>query len=195
MTIIKKTDSSYTITLNAITPHDKLTITYLDQKTFHDKRNESIKKPESRTIVKKFESSDITKELSLPVDISDIFDDELEKALSVFDDYNKTLYREFMESIVDTNLDDFIDATDYGKAFATLKEILDTNKKYKEMPTLKSLIDKKDLKPSEKMLIVDRFKAIFSFVLPLTNGKDNGKYLSTLIDGTDGRGSVYKTLR
>ncbi len=181
LTITKNADDSYTVALDDTNPTDKLTINYIDQKAYQEAKNKAIHNKESRSVTTTFDEEGIKKEFALPTNISTVFAQDTEEALSVFDNYNKTLYREFMESIVDKNIDSFINATDYGNAFEALKKILTTNKKYNELPDLKALIERTDLTPNEKMLIVDKFKTIFSYVIELTDGKNDGKKLSSLI--------------
>lgn len=113
---------------------------------------------------------------------TDVFTAKTEKALSLFDDYQQTLYRKFMESIVDPGLDAFISDDNYTTAFTKLEEILAKNMKYSELTDLKALIEKEDLSADEKTLIVDKFKTIFSYITYLTDGKADGTNLSVLIN-------------
>lgn len=78
-------------------------------------------------------------------------------------------------------MDSFIDSTDYTAAFTSLKEILAKNTEYDKLTDLKALIEKTDLTANEKMLIVDKFKTIFSYITYLTDGKYDGANLATLI--------------
>jgi hypothetical protein len=181
LTITKNTDDSYTVALDDTDPIDKLTINYIDQNAYQEAKNKAIYNKENRSVTTTFDEIDIKNEFKLPTNISAVFAQDTEETLSVFDNHDKTLYKEFMESIVDAPLGEFIDATDYTKAFDSLKNILATNKKYNELPDLKSLIERTDLTPNEKMLIVDKFKTIFSYVLELTDGTNDGKKLSSLI--------------
>ncbi|MEI6118269.1 MAG: hypothetical protein WCP92_03325 [bacterium] len=77
-------------------------------------------------------------------------------------------------------MDTFIDATDYATAFTNLQNILDKNTKYSELIQLKTLMEG-TLTAAEKMLIVDKFKTIFSYITYLTDGKADGTNLSTEI--------------
>ena len=189
MTITKNTDNTYTVALDDTNPTDKFTINYIDQKAYQEAKNKAIHNKENRNVTTTFEEVDIQNEFALPTNISTAFAKDTENALSIFDDHQKTLYKAFMESIVDAPLGDFIDATDYIKAFDSLKKILATNKKYNELTDLKSLMERTDLTPNEKMLIVDKFKTIFSYIIELTDGKNDGQKLYALITTT--RKSAY----
>jgi len=57
---------------------------------------------------------------------------------------------------------------------------------------IKALIEKPYLSAIEKILIVDKFKTIFSYILNLTDGKEDGQNLAALADH---RGSTYKTMK
>lgn len=46
-------------------------------------------------------SQEIKNVFALPKKVTDAFVESTEKALSIFDDHQQSLYREFMESIVD----------------------------------------------------------------------------------------------
>lgn len=96
-----------------------------------------------------------------------------------------------MKSIVDTNLDSFIDETDYSATFTILKTILENNANYANYPQLKALIDS-NLSTTDKALIVDKFKTIFSYILILTDGKIDGRDVATTANG---RGEYYRTIK
>lgn len=102
------------------------------------------------------------------------FTEATERILSLFDNYyNKTLYRDFMVSAVDPGLDEFIDATDYNEAYKTLITILEKNVNYANLTEVKALIDSNTLTDSDRAFIVDKFKAVFSYLIYLTDGKND----------------------
>ena len=158
-----------------------MTITYIDQDEYDVARKAAEAIASNREIKEIASYTEIQKVFSIPTNISNIFIEQTEKALSIFDDHNQTLYKEFMESVLDTGLDSFIDAPDYTKAFDILKKILTKNPKYDELTDLKTLIEKPDLSSEEIMLIVDKFKTIFSYITYLSDEKSDGTNLSALI--------------
>lgn len=78
-----------------------MTITYLDQITYKKSLSASELKKANRTLEKDIPEQDIIHAFDISDPIKNAFTSQAEKALSVFDDYDKTLYKEFMESIVD----------------------------------------------------------------------------------------------
>ena len=182
LTITKSTDGkSYAIKLDTSFPTDSVKIDYIDQKEYNDALI-AANKIETNRETTEVATTAIETAFNMPTNISSVFIANTEKALSVFDDYNNTLYKEFMESAVSTWLDSFIDATDYTTTFTALKAILAKNAKYDELTDLKALIEKTDLTANERMLIVDKFKTIFSYLIYLSNGKLDGADLADLIN-------------
>lgn len=118
------------------------------------------------------------------------FTEATERTLSLFDNYYNTLYRDFMVSAVDAGLDEFIDATDYNKAYTTLIAILEKNVNYANLTEVKNLIDSKTLTDADKAFIVDKFKAVFSYLIYLTDGTNDWANLVTEIGR---RWNTYKT--
>jgi len=87
-----------------------------------------------------------------------------------------------MESCVEPGSDKLINATDYTTAFTNLKAMLDTYPTYATTLTnLKTLMDG-TLTDEEKMLIVDKFKTMISYVTWLTDGTADGANLNTEIN-------------
>ncbi|HBB04688.1 TPA: hypothetical protein DCZ39_07530 [Patescibacteria group bacterium] len=82
-------------------PTDKMTITYIDQKTYETSRKAAEKIETNRVSKETIKAPEIKNIFVLPTHISSVFVENTEKALSVFDDYKKTLYRDFMESILE----------------------------------------------------------------------------------------------
>lgn len=187
LTITKKTTGAYKVEYIS-TPADKLTINYIDQQAYEAQYTIAINNLDNRV----GRSVDLPQNaFTMPQTITSVFTPTLEKSLSTFDDYEKTLYKDFMESIVDTNLDSFIDKNDYAKAFTILKTILESNANYANYPALKTLIDS-NLSSTDKALIVDKFKTIFSYILVLTDGKIDGRDVATTANG---RGEGYRTIK
>ena len=88
-----------------------------------------------------------------------------------------------MESIVDDQIDMIIDTNNYDLAFTTIKEILSKQTPiYAKLPeSFKSLINNTEISREEKTLIVDKFKTIFSYDIYLSDGRNDGSNLATLI--------------
>ena len=190
--IQKNTDWTYMVQLTPSTPIDQLTITYKDQKEYDAKTREAILVG-SNWKVETIAKTDIIKEFAMPDTISKVFIEQTEKTLSLFNIYKNTLYKDFMESILDAWSDAIINTKDYDIAFAKLKNILKNNSWYATLPDdFKTLIES-TLSKNEKMLIVDKFKTIFSYVVELTNWTNDGANLERKI--TYERWSVYKTMK
>ncbi len=191
LTITKNADGiNYTVEFIA-TPADKMTITYIDKKEYDVGLSEAAKITTNRETTPIASAAEVKTAFTMPTNISSVFVEKTEQALSIFDDYQNTLYKSFMESAVDVWLDTFIDATDYATAFTNLQNILDKNTKYSELIQLKTLMEG-TLTAAEKMLIVDKFKTIFSYITYLTDGKADGTNLSTEIKR---RWKIYQTMK
>lgn len=189
LTIIKSTDGKTYTVKRSSSPSEKLTITYIDQKEYEESKK-TFEKDEKNWETKEIASStEIKDTFEIPNNITSIFIEQTERTLSLFDDYNKTLYRNFMESIVDPWLDAFIDAKDYDTAFINLKNILENHPKYVQLTELKSLIDTTN-SWDEKIFIVDKFKTIFSYITHLTDGQNDGQNLQKIINTR----STYKKM-
>jgi homoaconitase/3-isopropylmalate dehydratase large subunit len=77
-----------------------LTINYIDQNEYDAAHAAAeVDAAYLETII--ISSSEINNTFTMPTSVSNVFIENTEQALSIFDDHNKTLYREFMESIVD----------------------------------------------------------------------------------------------
>jgi len=74
-----------------------LTINYIDQQKYEV----SINAPSNRETREAASTIDIKNTFVIPTNINSVFIESTEKTLSLFDDYIQTLYRDFMESIVD----------------------------------------------------------------------------------------------
>lgn len=177
LTIQKTANNTFTVSLDTSTSADQLKIRYLDQTTYMEDINNPDNREKEREIVS---LSEIQTIFTMPANVTDAFADSTERTLSIFDDYQNTLYKNFMKYIVDDWLDHFINADNYDKAFTTLKSILENNNEYKNLPNLISLMES-NLSYDEKIFIVDKFKTIFSYITYLSNGKKDGQNLSALI--------------
>ncbi|MEI7558853.1 MAG: hypothetical protein WCJ45_09065 [bacterium] len=78
-----------------------MTITYLDQIIYTKSLSESELKDANRVLEPDISEENIKKAFDIPAPIKNTFTSQVEEALSVFDEYNKTLYKQFMESIVE----------------------------------------------------------------------------------------------
>lgn len=128
-------------------------------------------------------------------EIDKLFDD-IEKELSKMDDIVPNIYGAFMASTFNL-INDTIHEENYDKAFDKLKEILviDNNNMFNE---LKSKIEDTNISDIEKVMIVDRFKAIFSYHPTISEGgtnTDNGSYLELINKQRDNSSSlIYQKL-
>jgi len=191
ITITKTADKTYSAEFAKL-PDDKLTINYIDKKQY-DEAHKAAETNEAYLETITIPSSEIKNTFAMPTSVSNAFIKSTEDVLAIFDNYNNTLYKEFMESIVDPWLDAVIDATDYATAFEKIKSIVINNPRYAELPNdFKTFIEKKDLSADEKMIIVDKFKTIFSYLTYLTNGKNDGNDLNALINNH--RKDTYKKM-
>ncbi len=182
--------NNYTVTLNPLLPKDKLTIDYIIETEYTTAYEIAKNDPNNYKREKLYSESAIEANLAMPKNIQNVFTSSTEQWLSIFDDYENTLYKTFMENIVDTQLDAFIDNNDYDNAFSNLKTILENNAKYTDFPDLKALIDS-PLSDYEKVIIVDKFKTIFSYILILTDGKIDG---ANVYAYARDRGTFYTTM-
>ena len=62
---------------------------------------EAIKDPNNRETREAASTIDIKNTFVIPTNINSVFIESTEKTLSLFDDYEQTLYKNFMKSIVD----------------------------------------------------------------------------------------------
>ena len=190
--IQKNTDLTYTVQFTPSIPIDQLTITYKDQKEYDAKLEQALKVDANWKKETGSTKTDILKEFAMPDTINKVFIEQTEKTLSLFNIYKNTLYKDFMESILDAWSDAIINTKDYDTAFTKLKDILKHNPKYTTLPDdFKTLIES-TLSKNEKMLIVDKFKTIFSYITILTDGMNDWANLSTLISW---RKNIYKTMK
>ena len=102
-------------------------------------------------------------------ELDGIFKD-IEKKLSLMDNGNKLAYADFMNAAATENIDDILDDSDYEKAFQNLSDLLRGKLKDPCFDGLRWKLDNPTFE--EKVMIVDRFKAIFSYNDGLVN-KDN----------------------
>ncbi|MEI6672240.1 MAG: hypothetical protein WCL02_02525 [bacterium] len=176
------------------TPTDQLTINYIDQKEYEKTILESQNNESSRKYETGISSIDVKNTFKLPTNLSNVFVENTEKALSMFTIYKNTLYKEFMANVLDAAVGDFIDAADYTKSFEILKNILKKNIKYKDsqLSDLRTLMDRNDLSADEKRFIVDKFKTIFSYITEITDGKNGGAVLEWLVKD---RGNKYTQVK
>ncbi len=115
--------------------------------------------------------------------------DNIEKELSKMDDNKPWAYAAFMNA-ASKIIGDGIDDGNYTQAFEELNKILKLDgDMFKE---LREKMEDSSLSNEEKVMIVDRFKAIFSYHIVLSDGKNDGDYLKSLISN---RYEEYKKLR
>lgn len=95
---------------------------------------------------------------------------DLEVKLSAMDwaqrDWN---YVAFMNAAAELWVDNILDGNDYDNAFDALKKILNWKLNTPEFEALKTYMESENITPVAKILIVDRFKAIFSYNDKLVN--------------------------
>ncbi|MEI6774068.1 MAG: hypothetical protein WCL18_04640 [bacterium] len=78
-----------------------MTINYIDQEEYDVALKTAEAIASNREITEIASYSEIKTMFALSTEVSKVFSEQTEKALSIFDDHNQTLYKEFMESIVD----------------------------------------------------------------------------------------------
>lgn len=102
-------------------------------------------------------------------ELNTIFND-IEKQLSQMDNWEvkNWRYAAFMNAAADANLDGLLDS-DYDSAFAALKNLLKWKLNDPSFDWLKWKLEDQDITIWEKVMIVDRFKAIFSYNDKLVN--------------------------
>ena len=93
--------------------------------------------------------------------------DGIEKQLSLMDNWNNWAYATFMNAAADANLDNMLDNSDYEAAFAALSNLLNWKLRNSCFDWLRWKLA--NATTEEKVMIVDRFKAIFSFNDNLVN--------------------------
>lgn len=116
-------------------------------------------------------------------EFNEIFDG-IEDDLSTMDDKYWNVsgpYASLMNAAVDADLDGLLEGSDYDKAMEELATILLDNKDFKDENIFDSLRDKifdqnnnlrGDLSIEDKVMIIDRFKAIFSYHIDRSNFED-----------------------
>ncbi len=189
LTFTEDLDGKVSITwYDKAAPSDKMEINYITQEKVNANNTVAINNENYAEAVE-INTTDILK----PEDrFTKPFTEATERTLSIFDDYyNNTLYREFMESAVDAWLDEFINATDYNAAYTTLIKILEKNSNYANLTEVKNLIESNTLTDADRAFIVDKFKAIFSYIIYLTDGINDGANLTATVNG---RKDIYKKM-
>ncbi len=184
-----KEASDGTVSLESYDPNtftDKLKIEYTVQTKISTENTKTIEN-------EKYKETPISAEKLFTPDtkFTNVFTTTTEKISSCFDDVKDyVLYKDFMIPIVDKWIDNFINETDYDTAFIKLREILQYNQtKYNSLTDLKSLIEEPAITESDKVFVVDKFKAIFSYITDLTDGNADGTNLTYLMNR---HGPVYK---
>lgn len=95
-------------------------------------------------------------------ELDDIFTD-IEKKLSLMDNWNYWAYAAFMNAAAELGVDKSLDTSDYDTAFENLKNLLKWKLKDDCFVWLRSKLENSNITDEEKVMIVDRFKAIFSY--------------------------------
>jgi hypothetical protein len=103
----------------------------------------------------------------------------IETRLSRLDDGQWWNYASFMDAASNAWSDKVLDTDDYGLAFDCLKTMLTylspNDLKISKLSDLKQYIELWNPSPEEKVLIVDRFKMLFSYHIDLTDGQKDGQ--------------------
>ena len=110
-------------------------------------------------------------------DLDKLFKD-IEKELSTFDDKQHTLYSDFMENAMWEK---------YGTAFDKLKTLLKDANNKSSLQNFATYLNDTSITEYDKMQVVDRFKAIFSY----NKGLDTYKWVNGILTR---RKDTYKTL-
>jgi len=127
-------------------------------------------------------------------ELDKIFED-IEDDLSKMDsesDRGSGSYGAFMNAAFEAWIDAVVDEDNYKIAFEKLKILLDNKLSNPMFNDLKSKIDDSNLSSQDKLMIVDRFKAIFSYHIDLTLWANEVAYLNSLVAK---RGYEYEKLK
>ncbi len=194
LSIIKRSDGKYHMYYRSV-PVDKLSIDY--QLEWSVTVNNTV----SNTVTTTIESGQTINWNERKTSFVDIFSeydaidrifDGIEKDLSKMDDNNPWKYATFMNAASDIVNRSMIDNSNYETAFNALKEILKNKIDGNIFDSLRAKIQDQNLSLNDKVMMVDRFKAIFSYHIDLTNWSNDWKYLKSLISW---RWDIYKNLK
>lgn len=194
LTILLKSDGKYYMYYRS-TPSDKLSIDY--QLEWSTTITNTVGNSTTITI----ENGQSINWKNTNINFVDVFQDYdsidrifdgIEKGLSKMDDARPWKYATFMDAASDVVNRSIIDNSSYDTAFDALKDILDKKIDDHTFDALRNKIYADNLSINEKVMVVDRFKSIFSYHIDLTNGTNNWNYFNKLLRW---RGEIYKNLK
>ena len=114
----------------------------------------------------------------------------IEKELSDVDNGKWISYVGFMENACDVVSGNTLDQWDYDEAYDKLLQMLDKTN-ISKLNDLKGKLRENNMTTKDKVMVVDRFKMIFSYLSQLTDWKVDGQNLNAEINR---RGTKYKEL-
>jgi hypothetical protein len=198
LTMIRHSNGKYHFYYRS-SPKEDLVLDYqLGAELIKDNKNKEVTdKPEWKETKISFSGIDVFSEFE---EIDKLFDN-IEKELSMMDNRASDIYAKFMRESFTTVERPVIEEKDYNNAFYNLKRILTHEKNNFADPMYNNLRAKLegDLTLEEKIMIVDRFKSIFSYHPNISeNGglkTNNGKVLQKIVADRDKSAkNVYEKL-
>jgi len=191
LTIYQTKSGEYKLYYNS-RPNNAMNINYQiesDQKTLHN--GTSVIRLDSDGQIISNETRNVEWDvITRNIQFTDIFDkydsidrifDGIEKDLSRMDDNAPWKYATFMNAASDIVNRSMIDNSNYDRAFDALKEILKNKIDGNIFDSLRNKINTSNLSTNDKVMMVDRFKSIFSYHIDLTNWNNDWVYLKSLI--------------
>lgn len=185
LSIVKKTDGEYNFYYKSHPLRDLVLDYRIDKYTQKTHTKTVTETNESgQTVV--YERREIGYDVDMFLEYSEIdkLFDNIEKELSRMDNNVPSVYGQFMANSF-TYATTVIEEDNYNEAFVKLTEILNDNTNNFNDNMFDNLRNKIDgsLTPQEKVMIVDRFKAVFSYHPTLSDGfTNNWAWLKTVFD-------------
>jgi hypothetical protein len=175
LSIVKKTDGEYNFYYKSHPLRDLVLDYRIDKYTQKTHTKTVTETNESgQTVV--YERREIGYDVDMFLEYSEIdkLFDNIEKELSRMDNNVPSVYGQFMANSF-TYATTVIEEDNYNEAFVKLTEILNDNTNNFNDNMFDNLRNKIDgsLTPQEKVMIVDRFKAVFSYHPTLSDGFTN----------------------
>ncbi|HRU50327.1 MAG TPA: hypothetical protein P5155_02370, partial [Candidatus Absconditabacterales bacterium] len=194
LSIVKKTDGEYNFYYKSHPLRDLVLDYRIDKYTQKTHTKTVTETNESgQTVV--YERREIGYDVDMFLEYSEIdkLFDNIEKELSRMDNNVPSIYGQFMANSF-TYVTTVIEEDNYDEAFVKLKEILNDRRNNFSNGMYDKLRNKIDgsLTPQEKVMIVDRFKAVFSYHPTLSDGfTNNGAWLERVFNS---RKDFYRQL-
>jgi hypothetical protein len=196
LSIIKRSDDKYHMYYRSV-PADKLSIDYQLESSV------TVNNTVSNTVTKTVENGQTINWNERKTSFVDIFSeydsidrifDGIEKKLSKMDD-GVWEYATFMKYAFDSWVDDVLDQNDYDSARDSLKKILEWKLNSSSLNPdlfgdLRQKMGDENISSYDKVMIVDRFKWIFSYHPTLSDWINDWEFLQDLVYNQN-RGNYY----